>query len=59
MFVSENVALYSAGLNVHFNEAVQLKTQFSYAHFFDLAHTGHDHAGQDGRIADARLVVAF
>ncbi|MBN1609072.1 MAG: hypothetical protein JW940_20760 [Polyangiaceae bacterium] len=57
--VGDNAALYSAGLNFHFTEAAQLKTQFTYAHFFDFGDTGHDHSDQDGKVVDARLVVAF
>lgn len=50
----------SVGLNVHFNPAVQLKTQYARAYFFDyVTDSDRNPADNDAQSLASRLVVSF
>jgi hypothetical protein len=55
--VGEAAITPGIGLNIHFSTEVQLKTQFSRAHFFDF--DGTSHSQQDASMLGSRLVIAF
>jgi hypothetical protein len=57
--IGEALILPSIGCNVHFNEAVQLKMQWTEVRFFDITDEGHDHSDQALHFLAARLVVAY
>ncbi len=56
--LSEDIATPGAGLNIHFNTEVQLKTQYTRTYFFDFDHE-HDHSRQNVSMLASRLVVAY
>jgi hypothetical protein len=57
----DGVITLSAGLNIHFNPAVQLKTQYEYGMFFEDLGSLRGGAASKGNphFLTARLVVAF
>lgn len=59
--VGDTIFIPSAGINVHFNPAVQLKTQYARAMFFDLDDDTVEAAPSANNIHNiaARLVVSF
>lgn len=57
--IGEAMILPSIGVNVHFNSAVTLKTQWTEVRFLDLVDVGHDHSDQRLHFVAARLVVAY
>jgi hypothetical protein len=59
--VGDTILIPSAGINVHFNPAVQLKTQYARAMFFDLDDETVEAAPSANNIHNiaARLVVSF
>jgi hypothetical protein len=56
----DTVLIPSAGLNVHFNAAAQLKTQYAHAMFYDFS-VDENRTPSDNNIhnVSARLVVSF
>jgi len=56
--LSENIAVPGAGLNIHVNTEVQIKTQYTRTYFFDF-NGEHDHSSQDASMLASRLVVAY
>ena len=56
--LSEAVVVPGAGLNIHINTEVQIKSQFTRAHFFDF-NGAADHSYQDVSMFATRLVIAY
>jgi hypothetical protein len=58
--VGDTVVQYSAGLNVHFTPATQLKMQVARSHFFNVRANGpSDPARNDDTTLFTRLVLAY
>ncbi len=58
--LGDTVLIPSAGLNIHFNPAVQFKAQYAHAMFFDWTGPAEDHPSYNNvDNISARLVVSF
>ncbi len=58
--IGDTAVIPSVGLNVHFNPAVQLKTQYGRAYFFDTSQKeNRNPSDNDVQNVSARLVVSF